>query len=74
MVHDFMVNNSRKGPVNTALWALAHVSVNPLGAGLRPALIVDFMKKTGFEAALVQDMIGNLTKVVVAIKPDKKKP
>jgi SAM-dependent methyltransferase len=69
VVHDFMVDNSQTGPLNSALWALAHVSVNPEGAGLRPALISEAMVAAGFVAPRVQEMIGELTKVVVATKP-----
>jgi len=69
IVHDFMVDNSQSGPRNSALWALAHVAVNPTGAGLRPALICDAMGEAGFVAPRVQEMIGELTKVIVATKP-----
>ena len=57
------------GPINSALWALAHVAVNPQGVGLRPALVCEAMSEVGFVAPRVQEMIGELTKVIVATKP-----
>ena len=63
-----MVDNSRKGPVLGSLWALAHVAVNPLGAGLTHAVVCGIMESVGFKRPLVQEMIHGMTKTIVAIK------
>merc|ERR1719217_1070743 len=71
IVHDFMVHNSMKGTTHAAWWGLAHVSVNPLGKGLYPAMICKWLGDAGFESPRVQEMIGGATKVIVAVKPMK---
>ena len=69
IVHDFMVNDTLDGPPIASLWALQHVAVNADGLGLCPANVSAVMREAGFES--VEDsieMIGGLTKVVVATK------
>jgi len=43
LIHDFMVQDrtqeEQQASLNGALWALAHVSVNPQGVGLRPQFL-----------------------------------
>jgi pimeloyl-ACP methyl ester carboxylesterase/ubiquinone/menaquinone biosynthesis C-methylase UbiE len=70
IIHDFFVDNSGRGPQNAALWALAHVSVNPEGMGLRPSRIVDLLCQEGFLAPKVDDLIPGTTQVIVATKPE----
>jgi len=70
IIHDFMVhNNANRGPANAALWALAHVTVNPQGAGLAPKRIVQHLSDAGFVAPRVEPMIHSLTQLVHATKP-----
>ena len=69
VVHDFFVDNSGEGPTNAALWALAHVSVNPEGMGLRPNRIVDMLGSEGFIGPHVDDLIPGTTQMIVATKP-----
>lgn len=69
VVHDFFVDNDGKGPRNAALWALAHVTVNPEGMGLRPNRIVDMLAGEGFVAPMVDDLIPGATQVITATKP-----
>ena len=69
IVHDFMVHNDGRGPRHAALWALAHVSVNPEGMGLRPNRIVRLLSDQGFAASKVDDLIPDATQMIVATKP-----
>jgi SAM-dependent methyltransferase len=69
VIHDFFVDNDGKGPRNTALWALAHVTVNPEGMGLRPNRIVDMLAGEGFVAPKVEDLIPGATQLISATKP-----
>lgn len=68
IVHDFFINNDGRGPPNSALWALAHVSVNPEGMGLIPKRIVSILSDQGFIAPRVSELIPGMTKVIVAKK------
>jgi len=68
VIHDFFVNNDGKGPTNAALWALAHVSVNPEGMGLVPRRVIEILEMGGFAAPRVLDLIPGMTQVIVAKK------
>eukprot|EP01059_Diplonema_ambulator_P030982 TRINITY_DN5544_c0_g1_i1.p1 TRINITY_DN5544_c0_g1~~TRINITY_DN5544_c0_g1_i1.p1 ORF type:complete len:276 (+),score=104.39 TRINITY_DN5544_c0_g1_i1:343-1170(+) len=73
IVHDFMVDDTLDGPPIAALWALQHVAVNADGLGLCPANVSSIMREAGFTTVdPAFDMIGGLTKVVVATKPSSK--
>lgn len=72
IIHDFMVDNSLRGPVNAALWALAHTTVNPTGIGLSPGVIIELTcgeNGVGFTAPMAHAMIPGMTKIVVLTKP-----
>ena len=80
ILHDFFVNNHGQGPLNPALWALAHVTVNPEGMGLRPNRIVQLLcgsndcsdnstKGAGFIAPKVLDLVPETTQLIVVTKP-----
>lgn len=69
VVHDFMVNDSLDGPPLAALWALQHVTVNAEGLGLCPDEVKGRLHTAGFTNEVALEMIGGLTKVVVAQKP-----
>jgi pimeloyl-ACP methyl ester carboxylesterase/SAM-dependent methyltransferase len=68
VIHDFFVDNDGNGPTNAALWALAHVTVNPEGMGLVPRRIVNMLGKQGFIAPRVYDLIPGMTQIIVAKK------
>ena len=68
LVHDFMVNDSLDSPALGALWALQHVTVNADGLGLCPKNVIERMEAAGFSDASSQEMIGGLTKLIVAHK------
>ena len=49
VIHDFMVEDAKDGPLLGALWALQHVTVNPQGLGLTPQALAERMKSVGFQ-------------------------
>ena len=53
MIHDFMVEDAKDGPLLGALWALQHVTVNPKGLGLTPQALAERMKSVGFQEVRV---------------------
>ena len=53
MIHDFMVEDAKDGPLLGALWALQHVTVNPQGLGLTPQALAERMKSVGFQEVRV---------------------
>jgi len=69
IVHDFMVDDDRKGPALAALWALQHMVFTPRAASLTGAQLVEEMGKAGFENGEVRNLIPGMTKVVTATKP-----
>jgi len=69
IIHDFMVNNDRSGPLSSSIWAVAHLAVNPKGLGLSPRNVIEMLEKSGFVAPIVSEMIAGLTKTIVARKP-----
>lgn len=53
VIHDFMVEDAKDGPLLGALWALQHVTVNPKGLGLTPQAVAERMKSVGFQEVRV---------------------
>ena len=53
VIHDFMVEDAKDGPLLGALWALQHVTVNPKGLGLTPQALAERMKSVGFQEVRV---------------------
>ena len=68
VIHDFFVDNDGNGPTNVALWALAHVLVNPEGMGLVSRRIIIFLEEQGFIAPRVYDLIPGMTQLLIAKK------
>ena len=70
IIHDFFIDidNNGRGPPNSALWALAHVSVNPTGMGLVPKRVIDILNEQGFTAPRVHELIPGMTKVIATKK------
>ena len=54
-----------------ALWALAHVTVNPEGMGLRPSRVTNLLLDEGFVSVKVDDMIPETTLLIVATIPGR---
>lgn len=69
MVHDFMVEENRRGPALAALWQLQHMAFTPEARSLSVGWLTDAGKKIGFEVDDVDSLIPAMTKLVVFTKP-----
>jgi len=70
LIHDFMVENDRKGPACAALWALQHMCFTPGGTAITPAWLTGVVTQCGFTADKVEyhQLIPELTKVAICTK------
>lgn len=69
MVHDFMVEEDRRGPALAALWQLQHMAFTPEARSLSVGWLTDAGKKMGFKVDIVDNLIPAMTKLVVFVKP-----
>lgn len=68
VVHDFMVNDSRTGPPDAALWFLTCMFNAPDGIVLTPQRIEQRIKAAGFADVRIEELIPDLTRFAVAVK------
>lgn len=69
MVHDFMVEEDRRGPTLAALWQLQHMAFTPDARSLSVGWLTETGKKMGFELEHADNLIPAMTKLVVFTKP-----
>ncbi len=69
MVHDFMVEEDRRGPALAALWQLQHMAFTPDARSLSVGWLTKTAEKIGFEVASVDELIPAMTKLVVFTNP-----
>ncbi len=69
IIHDFMVNEQKTGPALAALWNLPMLLGNPEAVALTPDYLVSILKRLGFIELSAQEMIPDITSVIVATKP-----
>ncbi|MDE4062320.1 methyltransferase [Phaeobacter gallaeciensis] len=69
MVHDFMVEENRRGPALAALWQLQHMAFTPDARSLSVGWLTEMGKTIGFEVETVDNLIPAMTKLVVFSKP-----
>ena len=69
MVHDFMVEEDRRGPPLAALWQLQHMAFTPDARSLLVGWLTEAGKRIGFEVDDVDNLIPAMTKLVVFAKP-----
>lgn len=69
MIHDFMVESSRKGPPLAALWQLQHMAFTPDAQSLSIAWLEGALGEAGFEVTQSGDLIPGMTKLIVGRKP-----
>ena len=69
LVHDFMVNDDRTGPVLAALWQLQHMAFTPDAHSVTAGWLKAEMKKVGFIDIQDIQVIQGLTQLVHASKP-----
>ena len=70
LVHDFMVNDDRTGPVLAALWQLQHMAFTPDAHSVTAGWLKAEMKKVGFIDIQDIQVIQGLTQLVQARKPE----
>ncbi|WP_340149512.1 methyltransferase [uncultured Sneathiella sp.] len=70
MVHDFMVEDDRTGPVMAALWQLQHMAFTPEARSVTAGWLKAEMKKVGFVDIQDEQTIPGMTHLVHARKPD----
>jgi 2-hydroxy-4-(methylsulfanyl)butanoate S-methyltransferase len=66
MIHDFIANDDKTGPLDAALWFLTCMFNCPDAVVLTPRLISDAICDAGFIEPEIAEVIPNLTKVFVA--------
>jgi ubiquinone/menaquinone biosynthesis C-methylase UbiE len=64
LVHDFMVDDDREGPMLPALWAFQHAAFTPGAVGLTPGLVTGLMRESGFEDLSVDPFVPEMTRLV----------
>ncbi|WP_233192791.1 methyltransferase [Acidimangrovimonas sediminis] len=69
MVHDFMVEEDRRGPALAALWQLQHMAFTPDARSLSVGWLSAKGREIGFEASGADNLIPAMTKLVVFTKP-----
>ena len=69
LVHDFMVDDDRRGPVLPALWALQHAAFTPGGVALTPSFVTGLLAGAGFEDLRVEPFIPGMTRLVRGRRP-----
>ncbi|MEC9346929.1 MAG: methyltransferase [Pseudomonadota bacterium] len=70
IVHDFMVDDDRKGPTLAALWQLQHMAFTPAAKSITPTWVSGLMEGVGFERIRSFELIPGMTRVVLGYKPD----
>ena len=69
MVHDFMVEDDRKGPPVAALWQLQHMAFTPDARSIAKGWLTDRLADEGFVDIGCEEMIPGMTCLVHARKP-----
>lgn len=69
MVHDFMVEEDRRGPALAALWQLQHMSFTPDARSLSIGWLTRMGSEIGFNVDQTCNLIPAMTKLVVLEKP-----
>ncbi|MZR31922.1 methyltransferase [Sneathiella litorea] len=70
LVHDFMVEDDRTGPVMAALWQLQHMAFTPEARSVTAGWLKAEMEKVGFVDIQDEQTIPGMTHLVHARKPD----
>ncbi|WP_169569748.1 methyltransferase [Sneathiella limimaris] len=70
MVHDFMVEDDRTGPVMAALWQLQHMAFTPDAHSVTAGWLKAEMEKVGFVDVQDEQTIPGMTHLVHAKKPN----
>ena len=63
LIHDFIVDEERTGPKNTALWQLQHTAFTPEARSLSDGWLAGRMEQAGFAEVEVGPLIPGMTKL-----------
>ena len=69
LVHDFMVEEDRRGPALAALWQLQHMAFTPEARSLSVGWLTATGREIGFRTSEAENLIPAMTKLVVLEKP-----
>lgn len=69
LLHDFMVDNDRRGPGSAALWHLASLLNDRDTIALTPQFLEGIARDKGFGKVSTQVLIPEITRLVTATKP-----
>ena len=69
LVHDFMVEEDRRGPTLAALWQLQHMAFTPDARSLSVGWLTEAGTRLGFDVDMADNLIPAMTKLVVFSKP-----
>lgn len=69
LIHDFIVDDDRQGPLLTALWALQHATYTPDAVSLTPAFVTAMLREAGFADIALQEFVPGMTRLVRARRP-----
>lgn len=70
VIHDFMLDDDRSGPLATAQWFLAYLPTTPGAASFTGAEIKAPVETRSFEDVTCETFIPDITKLVLARKPE----
>ncbi|UCE85975.1 MAG: methyltransferase, partial [Deltaproteobacteria bacterium] len=68
LVHDFMVDDDRKGPPLTAIWALQHLVFTPGAVSLTPGFVTSTLEDAGFAEVSIHGFVPGMTRLALAHK------
>ena len=71
VVHDFVLDDGRPGPVATALWFLQYLAWRPDAVSFTAAELGDRLRRAGFAPTTATVLIPETTKVISARKVDQ---
>jgi hypothetical protein len=69
IVHDFMLDESRSGPLSAALFFLNYLSLDPDAVSFAASDMARWTEAAGFERPESEIMIPDITMMVTATKP-----
>ena len=70
IVHDFMLDDDRAGPISAALWFLQYLSVRTDSTSFSAAELHRALAAQGFTDIAAAVLISEITKYISARKPD----
>jgi SAM-dependent methyltransferase len=69
IVHDFMVDDDRQGPLQAALWSVTSLHFDPDAVSLTPEWLAGLVRQAGLTALPARDVIPGITRLLLARKP-----